>query len=110
MVSQLLNEGKRGQGHHQQKGKEYQVAVLEALARRLLDAVQDPVGCKVEQDGRKGEIQDFHARSLPKSSVKQHQKYNSYTTRHVFEVCICPDEDLRGIYLMEIKVRVLLDL
>ena len=110
MVSQLLNEGKRGQGHHQQKSKEYQVAVLEAFSRRQLDAVQDPVGREVEQDGRKGEIQDFHARSLPKSPVKQHQKYNIYTTRYVFEVCISPDEDLRGIYLMEIKVRGLLEL
>ena len=72
MASQLLNEGKGGQGHHQQESKEYQVAVLEAFARRRLDAVQDQVGREVEQDGRKGEIQDFHVRSLPKSQVKQH--------------------------------------
>ena len=68
----MPNEGKGSQGHHHQDGEKYQAAILKALAGCLFEAVQDPVGGEIQQDGSKREIYDFHGCPAYSIIVKKH--------------------------------------
>lgn len=60
LAGQSVDQRKGAQGHHQQEGEKYQVAVLKALPGRPLEPVKYPVGPEIQQDGRQCEVQDFH--------------------------------------------------